>query len=151
MSNTGLVRSLKYGKKRVLSPGNNGLGYLAVMLYRDGKAKRMLVHRLVASAFLPNPLGLATVNHRDEDKANNEVANLEWMTLTDNLRYGTHDLRVSLANSKSVLQLDKFGNVVNQFPSTQEASRQTGINQSNICSACNGKLKSAGGFRWKYA
>lgn len=71
VSDTGLVRSLRHGKKRILSPGKRGDGYLAVVLCRDGKCKNMRVHRLVADAFIPNPLGLETVNHKDEVKTHN--------------------------------------------------------------------------------
>lgn len=153
VSDTGLVRSLKFGKERILSSKKNrGNGYLQVVLYRDGKRKCLYVHRLVANAFIPNPLKLATVNHIDENKLNNSVANLEWMTQGDNNRYGTHDLRVALAQSKSVLQLDQFGNVVRQFLSIREAARQTGISDGSICEICNGgRRKTAGGFSWKYA
>lgn len=117
VSDTGLVRSLWYGKKRILSPRKRR-GYLYVDFYRDGKAKHMYVHRLVANAFIPNPRGLATVNHKDEDKTNNDVANLEWLTQAENSRY---------SNSKPVLQLDRQGNVVHRLPSAHEASRRTGI------------------------
>lgn len=115
---------------------------MQVVLYKDGKRKGLFVHRLVAEAFIPNPLGLETVNHRDENKLNNAVANLDWMTQGDNARY---------SNDKPVLQLDQFGNVVNRFPSMSEAERQTGISDGNISGVCNGIRKSAGGYIWRYA
>ena len=153
VSDTGLVRSLKRGKKRILRPGKKGDGYLAVGLRKDGKRKNIYVHRLVAEAFIPNPLGLETVNHRDENKLNNRVENLEWMSLADNNRYGTHDLRSALAKEKPVSQLDRQGNVVRQFPSLKEAGRRTGISQSRICQVCQGRrrYKTAGGYFWRYA
>lgn len=115
---------------------------MQVVLYKDGKRKNMYVHRLVAEAFIPNPLGLKTVNHKDENKLNNAVANLAWMTQGDNARY---------SNEKPVCQLDKLGNVVNQFPSMTEAERQTGIDQGNISLACSGRYRTAGGYIWKFA
>ena len=151
VSDTGLVRSLRFGKKKILAPAGNGGGYIQVGLHKDGKLKHMLVHRLVANAFIPNPLGLATVNHRDENKSNNQASNLEWMTLTDNNRYGTRSLRVALAKSRPVLQLDRQGNVVSRFPSAKEAARQTGIVRSGISEVCRGIRKTAGGYVWKYA
>ena len=153
VSDTGLVRSLKDGNKRILS-SRKRRGYLAVDLRRDGKRKTMSVHRLVAAAFIPNPLGLKTVNHRDENKTNNNVSNLEWMTQGDNNRYGTHGLKLlkNLAPPKPVRQLDPLGNIVNRFPSIREAARQTGISDGSICEVCNGGIrKTAGGFSWKYA
>ena len=155
VSDTGLVRSLKSGKERILSPGKLRNGYLMVTLHKDGKRKGMQVHRLVAEAFIPNPLGLETVNHKNEDKSDNEASNLEWLSLTDNIRYGTGIRRSALARinmrGNPVLQLDALGNVVNRFPSAREASRQTGISQGNISEACRGRRKTAGGFVWKYA
>lgn len=157
VSDTGLVRSLKFGKKRILSPGKLRNGYLIVKLCKDGKLKNMRVHRLVAAAFIPNPLGLATVNHKNELKTDNRVSNLEWLSLTDNLHYGTGIERGGIAKknrpdiSKPVCQLDQFGNVINQFPSMAEAERQTGITQSSISEVCNGRQKTAGGYFWRYA
>lgn len=87
VSDTGLVRSLKFDKAKILKPQNNGWGYLHVRLCKNGKAKITKIHRLVAEAFLPNPLSLETVNHIDEDKTNNNVSNLEWMSRTDNVAY----------------------------------------------------------------
>ncbi len=150
MSDTGLVRSLWHDKKRILKPGKVR-GYLAVWLCKDGNTKRMYVHRLVAEAFISNPLGLETVNHRDEDKTNNAASNLEWLTVADNVRYGTGIQRATFTREKPVCQLDKLNNVVRQFPSISEASRQTGIAVCNISQVCNGKLKTAGGYFWRYA
>ena len=154
VSDTGLVRSLKFGKKRILSAGKQRKGYLAVQLYKDGICKNLLIHRLVASAFIPNPQNLDTVNHKNEDKHNNNISNLEWMTLTDNQNYGTRNKRIAEARSKQVQQLDKStGELLATFPSIIEAERQTGIAQQSICACCHGKRKrkTAGGYRWSYA
>lgn len=141
VSDQGRVRSLKFNKTRILKAGGPRSGYLRVILHKDGKRKQMKVHRLVASAFIPNPQGLETVNHKDEDKTNNSVSNLEWMTRIDNINY---------SQAHPVQMLDKQGNLLATFPSTQEARRQTGIAQSSICLCCLGKYKSAGGFVWRY-
>ena len=145
VSDLGRVRSLVQRNRRkpgILTPGDNGWGYLVVNLYKDGKRKAMKVHRLVAEAFLPNPLNLETVNHRDENKTNNSASNLEWMRNKDNVTY---------SQARPVQMFDKSTNeLLATFPSTMEASRQTGIYQGNICRCCRGKLKSTGGFVWKY-
>lgn len=157
VSTEGNVRSLKFGKTRILKPQDNGTGYLHVKLCKDGKVKNMRVHRLVAQAFLPNPLNLETVNHKDENKANNSASNLEWMSQADNNNYGTHNQQISEANvnnpkkSKPVQQFDKHGKLIATFPSIIEASRQTEISDGSICQCCNGRRKSAGGFVWRYA
>lgn len=98
VSDTGLVRSLNWERTkqvRVLRPGNVGRGYLFVQLSKDGHVKNFLVHRLVAQAFIPNPQCLPQVNHKDEDKENNSVANLEWCTARYNINYGTCSKRMA--------------------------------------------------------
>lgn len=79
VSDLGRVRSLKFGKERILKNGTTGSGYLTVCLFKDNKVNGFLVHRLVASAFIPNDNIFNTdINHRDECKQNNKVSNLEW-------------------------------------------------------------------------
>lgn len=100
VSNTGKVRTLNYkhtGKVKELALGDNGTGYLRVCLYKEWKCKIFLVHRLVAEAFIGEiPKGLV-VNHKDENKHNNNVENLEICTIKYNNNYGTHNKRVSAA------------------------------------------------------
>ena len=170
VSNKGNVKSLNYrhtGKERILKLRKNNRGYLQVFLYKEGKAKVYKVHRLVATAFIPNPNNLEQVNHIDEVKTNNIVENLEWCTREYNYHYGTRIRRVAEANtgnpklskalinnpklSKPVIGINKVSGLIVEFPSTHEASRQTGISQGNIAQCCKGKLKSAGGFYWMYA
>ena len=106
----------------------------------------MKVHRLAAEAFLPNPQNLETVNHKDENKLNNDVSNLEWMNRTDNVAYSQPQWA-----RRPTQQFDKStGKLLATFPSIQEAERQTGISDSRICECCKGKRKSAGGYVWKY-
>lgn len=151
VSDQGRVKSLKYGKERIMKPLNNTWGYHQVSLCKDGHTKPLLVHRLVAEAFIPNPQGLETVNHKDEVKTNNTVSNLEWMSKRDNINYGTHNKRMQEALSKQVQMLDKStGELIATFPSTIEAERITGIHQGNISTCCLGKRKSAGGYIWRY-
>lgn len=151
VSDKGRVKSRKRGKEMVLTPIRGSDGYLHVKLYKDGKVKNLLVHRLVAGAFIPNPNNLETVNHKDEVKSNNLASNLEWMSIKDNNNYGTHNKRVGEALSKQICMLDKStGNLLATFPSTVEAARVTGINRCNIGSCCQGKHKSAGGYIWRY-
>ena len=151
VSDMGRVKSLKFGKEKILKPRKHTCGYLHVGLYKDGKVEQPKIHRLVAEAFIPNPNNLATVNHKDEVKTNNVASNLEWMTIKDNNNYGTHNKRVAESLSKKVQMLDKStGELLATFPSTIEAWRITGINQGNISKCCLGKLKSAGGYVWRY-
>lgn len=93
VSNLGNVKSLNYGKERILKPIKNGKGYLQVILCKNGKHKMYQVHRLVATVFLPNPNNLPCVNHKDENSLNNCLYNLEWCTYSYNNSYGTKNQR----------------------------------------------------------
>lgn len=153
--------------ERILKPIKTGSGYLQVDLSKDGKIKRHLIHRLVAEAFIPNTENLEQVNHIDEDKTNNCVENLEWCTREYNNNYGTRIRRIAEANtgnpklskantnnpklSKPVISISKVSGLIVEYPSTQEASRQTGTHQGSIVECCKGRQKSAGGFYWMYA
>ena len=161
VSNLGNVSTLKHKKTFILKPAQNGKGYLKVILRNNNKSKKyFFVHRLVAQAFLPNPNNYPVINHKDENPLNNNVNNLEWCTQKYNCNYGTAQERRAkkiskiLTNrkdlSKTVLQYDKNGILINEYPSMKEAERKTGINNGYICSVCKGKLNTAGGYIWKY-
>lgn len=163
VSDLGRVKSLKYGKEKILKPNKNGGGYLFVWLYRNGKRKMFLVHRLVASAFLPNPMGLPEVNHKDENKTNNIVSNIEWVSRWDNINYGTRNVRSAAAQrndpakSKSVeaSKFPDFSEICLRFPSTMEAERN-GYKFQNVSACCRGCFNREGNNKyknlyWRYA
>lgn len=149
ISNMGRIRNINTGY--VLSPGDNGHGYLQVTLCQNGEKKRVYIHRLVGIAFIPNPNNLPQINHRNENRADNRAENLEWISIKDNVNYGTRAERFSLSRGKPVEQYDLAGNYLNTWTGTREAERQTGISQSSISACCLGKRKTAGGFIWKFA
>ena len=149
VSNFGQVRNCRTGK--VLKPVDNTYGYLRVHLYQNGEKKWIYIHKLVALAFIPNPMDLVEVNHRDENKLNNRVENLEWVTRQQNNSYGTRNERIGLGHRKPVEQYDICGSYIRTWISISEAVRQTGICQSAISQCCNGKYKTAGGFIWRFA
>lgn len=144
-------------------------GYLRVGLC-NGKdpAKQMLIHRLVAEAFLPNPDNLPCVNHKDECKTNNSVENLEWCTSQYNNTYKERHLRCAykikkantIRSGKSIKQLSLNGEIVAIYPSACEAARQTGFTKQGIMIACHGgqmkkdkwiKSFQYKGYKWEYA
>lgn len=84
-----------YKRNKFLKPNDNGIGYLFVVLCHEGVRQQKYIHRLVAEAFIPNPDNLPEINHKDENKSNNCVDNLEWISHIDNLNYGTRNERIS--------------------------------------------------------
>ena len=164
VSNMGRVKSLNYrrtGKEGIMKGVADGHGYLYVKLCKDGKDKKCWINRLVAQAFLENPNNLPEVNHKDEDKTNNCVENLEYCSKSYNINYGTRNKkagkRISEKNtnnpklSKPVIGINKVSGLILEFPSAMEAERCTGINNGNITKCCKGKVNSAGGHIWFYA
>lgn len=153
VSDLGRVKSLNYmrtGTERVLVGNKGKNGYLIVNLCKDGKQKSRLVHRLVATAFIPNSDGLPQVNHKDECKTSNAVTNLEWCDGKYNTNYGTGIERRAKAKSKAIYQYTLGGSLVRSYPSLTEAGHRTGYGYGNISACCLGKLKQAYGYLWSY-
>lgn len=176
VSNTGRVRSkeriarrngitTKRLKSVILKPQKQVNGYLFVCLSKDGKYKQYLIHRLVATAFIN---GEGEVNHIDEDKTNNCVSNLEWVTHSDNINYGScikrriehSDFkgrnnpmfgRKGKDNPRSIpiRQYDLQGNLIKEYDSAATAGRELNISSSSICRCANGFKRSYGGYIWK--
>ena len=131
----------------ILKQCNSVRGYKQITLSKDNKRSTKKVHRLVAEAFIPNPLKLPEVNHLDENKHNNSVDNLEWCTTRHNVNYGTRTKRCSV----TVIQYDINDKPIKKWESTKEVERQLNINHAHISKCCKGLQKTAGGFKWKYA
>lgn len=106
ISNFGRVVSYHCNKIKLMSIAQHSSGYKQANLYKDGKHETLLVHRLVAAAFVPNPNNYNEVNHIDENKCNNNADNLEWVSHGDNCRYGTRNARIS-QNSKGQKRSDE--------------------------------------------
>ena len=157
VSNLGRVKSYAQDKSgKILTLSADHKGYKVVSLYNDnGYRKTIKVHRLVAMAFLPNPNNLPEVNHKDEDKTNNCVDNLEWCTCEYNILYGTKIERTAMANrcclttSKKIYSVDFDGNI-EHFDSIGDASRITGLAHNNIVRALKGRCKTCGRKKWYY-
>lgn len=169
ISNLGRVKSLKrkvyagrnrmrWQYERILSNNKtNGNGYIVVSLNKESKSKNKYVHRLVAEAFLENPNNYKYINHKDQNTFNNNANNLEFCTAQYNSTYRDAHIkrglkfRNNLVNSKKVYQLDENENIIKEFPSMAEASRELGTNHTSIYACINGKQKHAFGYKWKYA
>ena len=143
VSNLGRVRSLTYG----LKPWKHNKGYRAVTLFSGNGTEKKLVHRLVAEAFLPNPDRLPQVNHKNGDKTDNRVENLEWCTGRANSLHNAYELgNESTIPKRPVVCLDT-GTV---FLSVTDAARFVGGCSQNISKVCQGKRKRHKGLRWAY-
>ena len=158
---SGTFTRIAYGKTLRQKTSSTG-GYCTVGLRRDGHdPEQKKVHRLVAIAFIPNPDNLPEVNHIDEDKTNNCVANLEWVTHKQNENHGTKQIRkvahtdysvIAKKNSKKVIQYDRNMNEIKVWDSLAAIHKELGYSQGNISMACNGKYSRAlYGCFWRWA
>lgn len=146
ISDLGRVKSLK----KILKPSNSE--YKRVNLYKNGKIKTYYIHRLVAEAFIPNPENKPQINHKDENKYNNNVNNLEWCTHKENMNHGTKQDRESLAKTKyNVLQYDLDGNLIKRWFNLREIILNTNYKKANIMYCCKHKYRTAYGYRWEYS
>lgn len=144
VSNLGRVKS----KRKILKPINSE--YLKVGLSKNGIQTTKYIHRLVAETFLGK--SDLQVNHKDENKHNNCVDNLEWITFKENMNYGTKQDRESLIKTKyNVLQYDLDGNLIKKWFNLREIIQNTNYKKSNIQYCCLGKNKTAYGYIWKYS
>ena len=131
VSDIGNVRSVarkdSIGRKCggvTLRPSHDKYGYLRVTLCKNSKLNTKLVHRLVAQAFVPNPNGYSEINHRDENKVNNKLSNLEWCDAKHNVNYGTRNTRVSQKLSKKVRAVNVETGEIVTFSSVKEAEKK---------------------------
>ena len=170
VSNHGNVRSLdrttlgrdgvKYPHKGVVfKPTTNKNGYKYVVLKKDGGFKGYTVHGLVARAFVEKANGKTEVNHKDGDKTNNRVSNLEWVTHSENEKHAVKTGLLNMAKAqmisaeqhrKPVRQIGEDGKVLAVFESATEASAALGICRRSIARCCEGEYKHAGGYRWQF-
>ena len=153
VSNLGRVKSLDYNhtkKEKILKPGFNGHYYFVQFCIkgRRGVTKNFFVHRLVASAFLENPDNLPCVNHRDENKQNNCVSNLEFCTHQYNSTYNNVHIKKGKKKAKKV-GCYKDGELIKVYDSIRSV-KIDGFLPSKVILCCQGNRKSHSGYQWRY-
>ena len=160
VSNLGNVKSLKYlhhNKEAIIKGGIKKTGYRQVILSKNYKNKYVSVHRLVAEAFIPNPLNKPQINHINGNKLDNRVGNLEWCTGSENVihayKTGLQIPKTAENNlySKKVNQYDMNNNLIRKYYAVREAARVNKLNPRDISKCCQGKRKQVGGYIWRFA
>jgi hypothetical protein len=151
VSNLGNIKNIL--TKQIL--GKFGKRYYETYLYKNGKRKCFKIHRLVAQAFIPNLNNKSEVNHIDGNRYNNTVSNLEWVTRQENMNHASQHKLLSCKESiektrKDIEAINIISGEIIQFKSLSEAGRVLGINVSNICACCKGRVKSLKSYRFRY-
>lgn len=157
VSKEGVIRNMLSGNN--LKQQVHTTGYWRVTLSKHGSDKHLYVHRLLALAFIPNPRNKPEVNHKDGNKLDYSLGNLEWATSKENSLHAVHRLGIKLAivgkigathpRSKKVQQLTQDGELLAEFGSILEAERVTGCNAMSISRTANGKQELGNGFKWR--
>lgn len=131
-------------------------GYCSVSLSKEGNTRSHRLHKVVLESFCVRPFGKEQINHKDENKHNNCLTNLEFCTAKYNSNYGTKIERFRRKNtnnpkhSKSILQYTPEGKLVAEYPSIKEAWRMTGVDTRSISCACNGHHLTSCGYVWLF-
>ena len=157
-SSLGKIKSLigRYSNVEYLKEGTTKCNYKTVTLCKNNKHTSKNVHRLIAEAFYGK--SKLDVNHKDGDKTNNKIENLEFVTKSENIKHALKKGlfipnfdKIAIETRKKIAQINIANDgVINIFVSAHEASRQTKINRGNISATCRGLYETAGGYKWKY-
>lgn len=153
VSNFGRVRNAAKAhcaRGGILKPMADAAGYCRINVYKSGKMAHKLVHRIVAESFVENPHNKFEVNHKDGNKANNDAANLEWVTPKENVK---HSIENGLRSNRTPVDMyTTSGDFVQTFASLSDAANAVGAKVHNISRCCSGRkgYKTACGYVWKY-
>lgn len=159
VSSLGRVKSLNYNKtkkEKILKP-HESRGYYNVTLYKNGFHKYYGIHRLVAKEFIVNPKNKTQVNHKDGNKKNNNIENLEWVTSSENMKHAfENNLHKKYYgkehnNARKIKQYTLNNIFIKEWGSIVEAANYYKTSIENIYSCLNKKSKTAKGFKWEYS
>lgn len=151
VSDLGNVKSLNYkrtGQEKLLKPVPTANGYFGVNLRGVASCKKLAnIHRLVGEAFVPNPHNKPQINHINGNKGDNRAENLEWCTASENQN---HSVATGLRHTRKVVQFDKSGSFVKEWPSLKSAANAVGCEHMAIVRCCQRKTKTCKGYIWRY-
>ena len=160
ISNFGRLRTVKQdGSFYMRSTKASKNRYINVSLSFKSIRKTVKIHRLVAQVFLPNPESRPQVNHKNFDKTDNHIDNLEWVTEKENIQHALKVKPEMVAGMikynreirpKKIIQKDKNGNIIKVWENIIEIIKETSYNKQNIYKCCQGKYKYAYGYKWCY-
>lgn len=145
------VLSMRKGQPFILAQSinhsnSNSTYYMVRIIDKNGKTHKKYIHRLMAEVFISNINSCPEVNHKDGNKHNNNLDNLEWVTKSEN---SNHAYKIGLKKTVAIDQYDLEGNLLNTYPSIADAERITGVCNPNITKVLKGIRQTAGGFKWK--
>ena len=137
-------------RRKVLKPRSNNGGYQYVNFKINGKNTNFAVHRIVANAFIPNPKGYTEINHKDYDRTNNCVDNLEWVDSSQNKQHAYLKDENKSSRGKAVIQRSKDGTYIKTFETISKAAKEMNCSIAAISNCCLGRTKTSQGFLWSF-
>lgn len=137
-------------KERILTPQIEKNGYIRFILSKNGKMERVLIHRVVAEAFIDNIENKPQVNHKNGNKEDNRVVNLEWVTAQENTLHSLKNGLRKPQKTRRIVQLDEQNKIIRIWNSAREAGEQLNIKHSHIYECCRGQVKIVAGYIWRY-
>jgi hypothetical protein len=146
ISNFGRIRNIK---GLILKQGLNAGYFIINILDNNGKRKKFYIHRLVADAFLDIEPNNLQVNHKDGNKENNIITNLEWVSQSENIKHAYDNNLIKRYNIE-IEQYTLEGIFLKLYNSLRDAANETNTDSASIINVCKGRRKTAGGFIWKY-
>lgn len=138
-------------RKQILKPRLNSGGYGYVAFNIDGQRKNFAIHKIVANAFIPNPNGYTEVNHKDYNRLNNQVDNLEWIDSSQNKIHAYKKIENHISRGKEVEQYTKTGEYVKTYNTVTDAAKAVGCCVAAISNCCLGRTKTSMGFQWRFS
>lgn len=138
-------------RKQVLKPRLNPGGYAYVSFNIRGHRKNFAIHRIVAKAFIPNPNDYPEINHKDYNRANNCVDNLEWVNSSQNKQHMFLKEENKNCRGKEVEQYTKTGEYIRTFASLSVAAKEMGCTVGALSNCCLGRSKTSMGYQWKFS